>query len=101
MRNFASFLIGLLIIISFLSCKSNKVALEHLEGSWLLLNDKNHHGLEYRRIKNAKSHFGSILNIAKGNTLIDSYAMKCLRGNGQSKLYFQKELGVLIKSRSY
>lgn len=92
MRNFASFLIGLLIIISFLSCKSNKVTLEHLEGSWLLLNDKNHHGLEYRRIKNDNTYFGSILNIAKDNTLIDSYAMKCLRVKSTIKIIFRRNL---------
>ncbi|MDO1512417.1 hypothetical protein Q2T41_07105 [Maribacter confluentis] len=79
------FIIGLVLVLSFLSCKSNRVALNHLEGLWLLTdNEKN---LKYVKIDETKEHYGSILKIAEDSTIIDSYVMNCLFGTGKSKFY--------------
>ena len=87
MRNVTRTFIGLFLVLGIFSCKSNKVALEHLEGSWLLSNENKKQELEYRRIENAKDAYGSILIIAKDSTIVDSYVMKCLNGSGKTKFY--------------
>ena len=87
MKNVTRFIIGLFLITGLLSCKSNKVALEHLEGSWLLSDENKKQDLEYRRIENAHDDYGSILIIAKDSTIVDSYVMKCVNGTGTAKVY--------------
>lgn len=87
MRNVTRSFIGLLLLVGLFSCKSNKVALEHLEGSWLLSSENEKQDLEYRRIENTKDDVGSILIISKDSTIVDSYVMTCLNGAGKSKLY--------------
>ena len=91
-------LIIMILFISLLSCKSNKVALGHLEGVWLLSNNKENDKLEYRRIENEKAHFGSILNISKDSTIIDSYVMKCPNGTGKSEFLSEGSWNINEKS---
>ncbi|TVZ15644.1 hypothetical protein [Maribacter sp. MAR_2009_72] len=91
------FIIGLVLVLGFLSCKSNRVALNHLEGSWLLTdNEKN---LKYVKIDETKEHNGSILKIAEDSTIIDSYVMNCLFGTGKSKFYSEGTWNIAKNSK--
>uniref|UniRef100_UPI00386D880E lipocalin family protein n=1 Tax=Maribacter sp. LLG6340-A2 TaxID=3160834 RepID=UPI00386D880E len=89
MKTTGRYVMGLFLITVLFSCKSNKVALEHLEGSWLLSDENNEQLLEYRRIENANMDYGSILTISNDSTITDSYVLKCLNGKNMSKFYSQ------------
>ena len=87
MRSVITYSSGVFLILGLFSCKSNKVALENLEGSWLLSKNRGEQELEYQRIEGEKDHFGSILNIARDSTICDSFVMKCINGTGKTTLF--------------
>jgi len=71
----------LLLIIFWVlsSCSTSKVALDQIEGTWLLKNNVPDTLLEYERISAEGKHEGSILNIFQDSVLVDSYSLACTR----------------------
>ncbi|MEH6514665.1 MAG: hypothetical protein V7734_16345 [Maribacter arcticus] len=68
------------ILISFCSCATKNVALDQLEGTWLLKNNEPDNILEYQRISDQEKYEGSILKISQDSVIVDSYTMECYKG---------------------
>jgi len=68
------------ILIGFYSCATKNVALDQLEGSWLLKNNEPVNILEYQRISDEEKYEGSILKISQDSVIVDSYTMVYNRG---------------------
>ena len=56
------------------------MALDQLEGTWLLKNNESETTLEYERIADQEKYKGSILNISQDSVIVDSYTMECYNG---------------------
>lgn len=56
------------------------MALDQLEGTWLLKNNEPDNILEYQRISDQEKYEGSILKISQDSVIVDSYTMECYKG---------------------
>lgn len=83
--NKLNYVILFIALTSIISCATKNVALENLEGSWLLKNNESDIVLEYQRITDQSLYKGSILNISHDSVIVDSYTMAC--PNGKSTFY--------------
>ncbi|WP_169630376.1 lipocalin family protein [Flavobacterium sp. ASW18X] len=72
------FPIILLILLS--SCASNKMDLNDLEGTWILIENYSDNTLKYQKIPEKNLLEGSILKINNDSTIIDAYQYKCPQG---------------------